>query len=692
MQTINQIIDFFANSWQGLLYGLLGGVVLAIILLAIFKGGIPKFILVAVAILGVALGGIIDYKFFNKKEDTGKVNIHSPEEIENILSSTIIDGWQNTNGGFTFEQILSAQVDNECPAYADQIITLNCQDYGDYVCFYFKNNNTYKNAVFLKTENGLIYDGLLNVTGEFEVKNYILWKTVNIDKWSWYKEEDTAPTYYEKSKNLNTYDDLVSLSSQNPTYIVSRNWPIKDYFKCEAEALRQGAKLAGTNITDNFIKFGDVELVSEKEDASKAINTFYNYLYNQVKTIGYGNRKLVDATGLLCLPIPEDLRENYPVSESFKEQYPDVDYYGVYRCNIAVDLGFEKGNKDLASTTKTEEYLEANKDKESVKVETVEVKEQLSKISLKFVDIGESDLTQLDLSKYPVKVTFSSNELDKTKTVVIDTLSKLQNDNILLLNKNVEWKYVIESNAVVFDTFMGTIRPSEDYSSFSLNYYYINNYVLASVGLNPVGTIDKTKINLDTYPVKIQLKNDKHTYTFLFDSNDALDKYKSQNVELGEYTYTILSEQLEFASATGTLEITNTDRTILFNYILSDVNALDIYVSYSGSIKPSTDIVMLGFKPTEALDTIYEKFGSNYKIEMLAYDSDEKLVYNWSVNYSITDNTTLDVLYNNGLNYNQTYLIQFRFTSASSDDVLLSRTQTIQFVEGQKYIIMLKVI
>lgn len=53
------------------------------------------------------------------------------------------------------------------------------------------------------------------------------------------------------------------------------------------------------------------------------------------------------------------------------------------------------------------------------------------------------------------------------------------------------------------------------------------------------------------------------------DTNAKLEERLTQMVELGEYTYTILSEQLIFASVSGTLEITNTDRNLLFNYAQS---------------------------------------------------------------------------------------------------------------------------
>lgn len=83
--------------------------------------------------------------------------------------------------------------------------------------------------------------------------------------------------------------------------------------------------------------------------------------------------------------------------------------------------------------------------------------------------------------------------------------------NEILLEKGI-WKYEISSEVVMFENFLGSFEIEKNLQYINFEYYFLNNYVVASVGLNPIGTIDKSQINLASYPVKIILNNDKHNY------------------------------------------------------------------------------------------------------------------------------------------------------------------------------------
>lgn len=688
--SIINILNFIITNASGLLIGLIVGGVAYLLLI----GRLPKWLRVIIMI-GCSIIGMFINSIFTAKDDT-TVNMPSPEELEEVLSSTIIDGWKNTNGGFTFEQIITAQSDDECPSYEDQIIKMECQDYGDYVCFYYLNGNVYENAVFLKTERGLVYDGLLCATGDFETAFYGLFTKVFTDKWSWSFENTKIPYYYETGVGIgqafglgasHTYNDLVSVSSQKPTYMRWHHKNESGNGEVQSIALKQGAKLAGNNITDNFIKFGNVELIATKEQAPRAINTFYNYLYNNVKSKGYGNRAIIDTNNLTCLPIPEELQSNYPVSDKFKDKYPDKDYYGVYKCNIAFDLGYSKGNKVLTKNEKVEDYIEANDDKDSLKVDLIETKQELSQISIKFVDTGKSDLTNLDLLKNPIKIKFSSAELNESKILLINSKEMLTKANNVLLTKNAEWKFVIESNAVVIEDYIGTIKPVANKYDYSISYYYAHNHVLASVGLNPVGSVDTSLIDLANYPVKIQLKNDKNTYTFTFDSNDELNKYQSQMVEMGEYTYTILSSQLEFASESGSLEITNTDRTMLFNYILKEVEeGFKFFLDLESSTNSSSELVIAMGYQDEVLSQYYNDiFCGDYNLNLNIYEnSTGNMVYSQTTLFQNKSSTYFLIANNENINANVRYLVQLSLISLDGKKVFTSEPMTCEF-ESSSY-------
>ena len=670
-------LKLITQNWIGVVIGLVVAVLLSLILgFTAFKGNkIVATVITIILVIAFSFAGIfIQNTFFNKNKFSSSVP--TEEERAEELDKTVIDGWDNTNGGFTFEQIIDAQDDEECPTYADQIITMKCYDFGSYVAFSVKKSNLNQNAVFLKTESGLIYDGMLNMTGDFEysIKPQwfppFVWTEVHLDKWYWMHELNKEPYYYTSNNGPGgyRYDDLVSVSSGKASFMIYDHMFQLNWGGCEAEAVRQGIKLTGNNITDNFIKFDVVELVGSKDSASIKINSFYNYLYNQVKSLDFGSSKVIDSTGLMCVPIPEDLQSNYPVGEDFKEKYPDVEYYGVYNCDIAVHLQFLNGNKQLNTTSKSDEYVEKNKDKDITKVENVETKQELTRLAVTLKDTMSSNLSNVDLLNNPVIINFKNEDLNLSKTLTIKSIDNLNSQIDILLNKNVEWTYTISSNALIFENFIGKIYLTKDYQSVTFEYYYLNDYTVASVGLNPIGTIDSSNINLSLYPVKIILSNDDNSYQFVFDNNSKLNTYESQLVKLGTYNYTILSEQLIFASVTGTLTITTTDKTMLFNYAMelaSDDLRFD--VSYTENTNANSFSL---YSVSTNVDIIREYLGTNktYLVVISIYDESGKIMENFTHTHS-SSGACSDFFTATKLVNGQKYTIQLRFTSVSDNTI-----------------------
>ena len=670
------LIKIIIQNWIGGLIGLVIAVILSLILgFTAFKGNkIVSSIITLLLVIAFSFAGVfIQNNFFNKEKYSS--SIPSEEERADELDKEIIDGWDNTNGGFTFEQIIEAQDDEDCPTYNDQIITMKCYDFGSYVAFSFKKNNLNQNAVFLKTENGLIYDGMLNMTGDFESRYYGLWTTVFLDKWSWFPEKDKVPYYYTKSVPPGgyTYDDLVSVSSGKASFMRYDHFFQYNWGGCEAEAIRQGIKLSSNNITDNFIKFNEVELVGSKDSASIKINSFYNYLYNQVKSLDFGSSKVVDSTGLMCVPIPKDLQSNYPVGEDFKEKYPDIEYYGVYNCDIAVHLQFLNGNKQISSTSKSEDYVDKNKDKDITKVETIETKQELTRLEINLKDTKNSDFTNIDLVNNPVIINFKNEDLNLSKTITVKSVDDLSNQIDVLLNKNVEWTYTISSNALIFENFIGKIYLSKDYQSVTFEYYYLNNYTVVSVGLNPIGTIDVSQINLSQYPVRIILTNENESFQFLFDNNNKLNSYVSQFLPVGEYESTFLSEQLIFSAVTGSLTITTTDKTMLFNYALAlEEGDLSFKLTYL-SDNPVSDYpkgYVSIYSSFTNVDIIRSHLSGSltYNVILSIYDDEGKLLVNCTHIHN-NSGSCVDGWSANLLENGMEYIAQLRFTDASDSSV-----------------------
>lgn len=613
-------------------------------------------------------GGVIQNKYFVVSASSAPT---PQDQIDNI-TSTIEDNWKNTNGGFTFEQIQIAQDDNECPSYTDQIIDLKCYDYGSYVVFGFNDGGTYQNAVFYKSSDGLILDGIMNMHAEMTGIKWFLAYDTNSFKWVDGRNKEPNYTVSQNWIVWQKHDNLLSVSRQTPDFLVWQYTFRTNKDDAYSYALSNVATLTGQNITSHFIKFGDVELIGTGATGYTKINSFYNYLYEQIKGQSYNTNKLIDASSCLCVPIPTALQPNYPISPSKQTEYDGAEFYGVYRCNIAVDLNYVKGSTTLNSTTKNEDYVDTLKKdddyKDQVEVEEVQAGYSYAKLKLNFTDTNNSDMSKIDLMMSPITISLTCQDVNLTKTVVVDSIDKLKNGVEVLVNKDATWNYLIDSEALIFDNFRGSFTIRDDSSTITFPYYYLDNFTVASVGLNPIGTIDTSIIDLATNPVRIILSNDKNTYQFVFSSNSDLNAYKSTLVEMGTYDYTILSEQLIFASVTGTLTINSTDKVMLFNYALGadDPLTFDIDVTTNGATNNRFSL----YSETSNVTLIRETLSSAkvYIVTCVIYDKDGKLMETFTHTHQVTG-TCSDTWTASNLVSGEEYTLQLRFTDRDDSKI-----------------------
>ena len=658
-----------ANYIIGVVIGLVVALIIVLILKnTVFKDKSMTLLYVAIFIIMAVCGGVIQNQFFSASASSAPT---PQEQIDNI-TSTIEDNWKNTNGGFTFEQIKLAQDDNECPSYADQIIDLKCYDYGSYVVFSFYDGGTYQNAVFYKSSDGLILDGIMNMHAEMTGIKWFL--AYNTDSFKWVDNRDEEPNYTISQNWIvwQKHDNLLSVSRQTPDFLVWQYTFRTNKDEAYKYALSNVATLTGQNITSHFIKFGDVELIGTGSTGYVKINSFYNYLYEQIKGEQYNTTKLIDASSCLCLPIPTALQPNYPISPSKQAEYDGAEFYGVYRCNIAVDLNYVKGNTTINSTTKNEDYVDTLKNdddyKNQVDVEEVQPGYSYSKLKVNFIDTNNSDLSKIDLMMSPINISFTCQDLGLTKTIVIDNVDKLNSGIEILVNKDATWNYLIDSEALIFENFRGSFTVKDDTSTITFPYYYLDNFTIASVGLNPIGTIDSSLIDLATNPVRIILSNDKNTYQFVFNSNSDLNAYKSTLVEMGTYDYTILSEQLIFASVTGQLTINSTDKVMLFNYALGadDPLTFDIEVTTNGTTNNRFSL----YSETSNVTLIRETLSSAkvYLVTCVIYDKDGKLMETFDHTHQVTGACS-DTWTASNLVSGEEYTLQLRFTDRDDSSI-----------------------
>ena len=658
-----------SNYIIGIVIGLVVALIVVLILQnTVFKDKSMTILYVVIFVLMAVCGGVIQNKYFVVSASSAPT---PQDQIDNI-TSTIEDNWKNTNGGFTFEQIQIAQDDNECPSYTDQIIDLKCYDYGSYVVFGFNDGGTYQNAVFYKSSDGLILDGIMNMHAEMTGIKWFLAYDTNSFKWVDGRNKEPNYTVSQNWIVWQKHDNLLSVSRQTPDFLVWQYTFRTNKDDAYNYALSNVATLTGQNITSHFIKFGDVELIGTGATGYTKINSFYNYLYEQIKGQSYNTNKLIDASSCLCVPIPTALQPNYPISPSKQTEYDGAEFYGVYRCNIAVDLNYVKGSTTLNSTTKNEDYVDTLKKdddyKDQVEIEEVQAGYSYAKLKLNFTDTNNSDMSKIDLMMSPITISLTCQDVNLTKTVVIDSIDKLKNGVEVLVNKDATWNYLIDSEALIFDNFRGSFTIRDDSSTITFPYYYLDNFTVASVGLNPIGTIDTSIIDLATNPVRIILSNDKNTYQFVFSSNSDLNAYKSTLVEMGTYDYTILSEQLIFASVTGTLTINSTDKVMLFNYALGadDPLTFDIDVTTNGTTNNRFSL----YSETSNVTLIRETLSSAkvYIVTCVIYDKDGKLMETFTHTHQVTG-TCSDTWTASNLVSGEEYTLQLRFTDRDDSKI-----------------------
>lgn len=672
------------------LIGLIIGLIVALILVitmhyTIFRDKNMTIFYVIFFIICGTCGLLIQNKYFSVQA----LEAPTPQDQIEEIDKTISDNWKNTNGGFTFEEIKIAQSDDACPSFEDQIIKLNCYDFGTYICFSYQKGDVYQNIIFYKAEDGLILDGVINMTADVPGIKWFL--AIDYNTFTWIDGRDVAPSYFrEESYGKHNYDNLVSVSRQSAFFLRYSIGLRTNKSSLNYEVMKRAAEFTATNATSHFIKFNDIELIGTANTGFVKINSFYNYLYEQIKGQDYNTTKLIDATNCLCLPIPQELQKNYPIPQDKQAEYDGKQYYGVYQTNIAVDLTFIKGNKEISNTSNNQDYVdtikEDEKTKDKVVVENVEPNYIFSTLKINFVDTKNSDLTNVDLKLNPVRITLTNNELNKTKTITIDSFTKLYSGINVLLNSNTNWSFYIDSESLIFEDFKGSFTIQSIRNLVTFNYYYLNNYTIASVGLNPIGTIDTNVIDLQTNPVKIVLSNSEHTYQFVFDSNSKLKEYESMLVELGDYDYTILSKQLIFASVTGKLTITTKDKIMLFNYALNvDDGALDFTINISNT--GSTNNQFNLYSASSNVDFIRENLSANkvYLVTCVIYDKDGKLMETFSHTHQSTGSCA-DTWYASNLVAGQEYTLQLRFTDRDDSTITyLSDILTFTFNSNTSY-------
>lgn len=564
----------------------------------------------------------------------------------------------NWNGGLSKTEIEKQKNDTNCPTHEDMTDTIYIQDYDDIVCFYkeikLDSYSIYPNIVFVKTENGLKFNGALNMSGK--AVYYRSWYDFFNPAYPWtcgpksyevYEDVSNKPNYYYNVNRIgwtSQQTNLCLLDSSDPAFYFVE---VADWLGADACALNffysnnvknKALKVAQQYLMENiygqyFLKFcnSNVEIIQEQNNeivANGNFNFFYDYLYRSTLQHDFGTDK--DGNKLTSGTCSVDVSKLsvYPLSESEKSKYPiqgtdPQEYYGIYNCNVFMTCNYEK--KDVKTVYANNPSVDDGVKESPIEVKDIEPK-SMSTIGVSLIpkDNYSNDKICEVLQNAPITIKYfdkneklvrsiSFNSTDFTNCTATKT-SALENGT---------YTYKIESNQLLFNAYSGTVNIVNS-GNINYEYSYQDGMVMANVNVVPNSNdIDYSNVDLSNYPVKIVFNgiDNNNTYQFVFDSADKIGVAQTSLMKIGKYQYTILSEKLIFTSSTRTVDITPTNRTFNFpfavEYETSDlaftIKLTESASSQNGKIKLSGD--------NSSVNLLSSKLKqSNYLVKLTVFD------------------------------------------------------------------------
>lgn len=539
----------------------------------------------------------------NKIDASSKSYEENLKDLKNDLSTIV-------NGDYTIEQGKTMQADADCPTSNDQFNTIYMQIHDSYVVFYYPYKSDdgiiYPNLTFRKVgEDKLSLDGVANATLECKRGGFLGLGTYNWSK-AYVKLQIGNPPKYQKWWGNSAHNNVLSLYSNDCFYWNGYNHPrtVTGPSSNEQNKARSFVRNAIREMVENyFLQFENLRLQTQSEsnnDIYKYLNTYFAYLYNTTKIKAVGTTSVVNVNDFLTYDIPTDEQKNYPIPESKKADYPsDWTNYKMYKCDKYTNVVYELNDKQ---TIVGVDNLDPN---DGIDCDVVPIqKNRYSILKVQLNNKNDADISAVDFSVNPVKITFSSdNQTPKLLTFV--TIEELKRGcEISLLSSNT-YNYSIESNALVFDNISGRVKVllALNYT-LSLDYTYLNNAVLCSFGLNSVGSIDLSDIDLSINPVTISLQNGSNFYNLEFDNNKYIGANATRELleivlPYGTYTFSLSSNALTFPSTTGQITISAENRIHLFNYVQKTASfslTLQHNSGYSGAFGFAYDSSVLSSK------------------------------------------------------------------------------------------------
>jgi len=586
-----------------------------------------KKVLIWAVVIALLVGLVVVAVLFREKINPNyEITTSKAKEDVEVLNDLKKGLNDLAKGGYTIEQSKTMQADADCPTQNDQYFSpMWCVDYDNIVMFSYKvstsNGVIYPNIVFKRVGQSLSLDGIMNATlvckrGGFLSLGGYNWKKayVKID----FSKPTPAYNYVKSSLGKTRYDNYLSITSTDlyywNDYTHDRN--LTSPSSKEISLAREFVSKALLDTVQNyFLNFGNLRLQTQTAkgaDVYYYLNSYFAYLYNSCKDKGNGNNSVINVSEFLTYDIPDDEQKNYPIPESKKADYPsDWEYYKMYKCDKYVRISYLSSKlTEVKTKTPSQDYID------NIQCEVIPAQEKKYVYQLiRLRNYNSADLSYYDATANPVQIDFIANDEEK-KTVIFNDKNQFSAGVNLILASGKTYNYKITSNVLYFENIEGSF-VAKDYTSLVLNFNYYSNASMCTFGLNAIGSIDFTQIDLSEHPVTVTFSTGQ---SIVWNSNDSFDTRQSVLLSFGEIEYTILSDALTFATATGKFTVDTSTRTILFN--CAGVVQSDIVLSSSSDTSINVSNMTLGLPMYTADYLALYGDDSQYTVSVYLYDGE----------------------------------------------------------------------
>jgi len=534
-------------------------------------------------------------------------NLFTNSKVINVDSGDGI--FININGGMNKDDIDKQKQNDNTPTHEDVTESIYIQDYEDFVCFYKstldENGKTiYPNIVFVKSEDGLKYNGALNMSCvlKFNKMNSSKFST-NISQ-NFSKVPDYSK-YKDSFWNGTTYSNLILFDSSSDAFCKIKKgfWNsiggvLTDIFNERAvndnldKILYDAQQYITRNIVNKyFLTFdkGNVEIIqgftgnelidslyTEEELALADFNAFYNYLYESRKfcilekvpnSVDLLQGKYsVDVSDLVVYPLPEKEQNKYVIDETTNP----TSYAKLYKCNVYLHCNYiETGIKSEYDFDVKDEPINPDIDEPSEDKVLVPISFNLSHISIinyDFETILKDNPVIINIYDYKNEL-FRSVRLDHNDLVlshdVVIGYTLIRESTALPLGK---YSYEILSNELVFYSTSGVFEIN------SFGNHVMNLYFSFDAEITPKFTFNYPEEYLTKFPgseekesVQLKLTNTKtnveHIIKFSY-SNNNIDYTIKSGKYYFEFSY--IDNQMGFDVKQGYITINKTNMQFVF--------------------------------------------------------------------------------------------------------------------------------